>query len=282
MAGRPHARQTKVTHVNDVNVIMDMDINHRYLCILTEDNGATIDFLASHRLLANSFNCDRCNGLCSLIAYAQGSDGIRWKCRPCNFAKSIRTNSFFQGSHLSLPRILDLMYFWSVESPNSIFENEVGANKNTVMDWANFMCDICCNWGRDNPATSGGLDDDGQPIVVQVDETKYFHRKYTRGEWHEGHWVFEAVDTQNPHIVFLIEIRDRRARTVLPIIQDHVAMGSMIHSDQWSEYNNITNLPNGYGHMTVNHQHFLWIHKPKYIHRSLKAFGHMPRKKSSE
>ena len=149
-----------------------------------------------------------------------------------------------------------LMYFRSVESPNSMVENEVGGNKNTVVDWANFMRDICCNWVRDNPATLGGVDDNGQPIVVQIDETKYFHRKYARREWHEGHWVVGGVDTQNPHNAFLTEVPDRWARTLLPIIQNHVEMGSMIHTDQWSAYNTIANLPEGYGHQMVNHRHF--------------------------
>ena len=42
--------------------------------------------------------------------------------------------------------------------------------------------------GGPEPPRLGGLDPvTMEPIVVEVDETKYFQRKYARGQWHEGH-----------------------------------------------------------------------------------------------
>lgn len=108
-------------------------------------------------------------------------------------------------------------------------------------------------WVNNHPIVIGGLNPDGTPRVVEIDETKYFHRKYARGAWHEGHWVLGAIEQGNPHNAFLVEIPDRRAITLLPIISEHVDLGTMIHTDQWSSYNNTANLPQGYGHMTVNH-----------------------------
>ena len=51
-----------------------------------------------------------------------------------------------------------------------------------------------------------------------------------------------------------MEIVDQRdAATLLPIIQAHVANGSIVHSDQWAAYNQVASLLNVAAHQTVNH-----------------------------
>lgn len=50
---------------------------------------------------------------------------------------------------------------------------------------------------------------------------------------------------------FLVQTRD--AATLLPIIQSHVAPGTVIHSDQWRAYSQIALLPSVSAHRTVNH-----------------------------
>jgi hypothetical protein len=46
--------------------------------------------------------------------------------------------------------------------------------------------------------------------------------------------------------------RDRK--TLLPLIQRHVAEGSEIHMDCWADYNGLSEL--GYKHLTVNYEQF--------------------------
>ena len=40
---------------------------------------------------------------------------------------------------------------------------------------------------------------------------------------------------------------------LLPIINSHVAPGTIIHSDEWRAYNHVSTLPNVCSHATVNH-----------------------------
>ena len=47
------------------------------------------------------------------------------------------------------------------------------------------------------------------------------------------------------------QIADREANSLLPIIVDNVAPGSIIHTDGWKGYSNLSEL--GYKHITVNH-----------------------------
>ena len=46
---------------------------------------------------------------------------------------------------------------------------------------------------------------------------------------------------------------DRTAQTLLPLIQQHVQPGTVVHSDQWSAYSTGARLPNVGSHATVNH-----------------------------
>lgn len=67
-------------------------------------------------------------------------------------------------------------------------------------------------------------------------------------------WVFGLVDTSFvPALGYMNIVSQRDAATLLPIIQAHVAPGSVIHSDQWAAYNRVGSLPNVSTHSTVNH-----------------------------
>ena len=57
----------------------------------------------------------------------------------------------------------------------------------------------------DNPAEIGGMDFDGNQLVVEIDESKFFHRKYHRGQWCPGHWVFGGVERGTGRC-FLVEV----------------------------------------------------------------------------
>ena len=41
--------------------------------------------------------------------------------------------------------------------------------------------------------------DAGEPIVVEIDESKFFHGKYHQGQWREGHWVFGGIECNSGH-----------------------------------------------------------------------------------
>ena len=53
-------------------------------------------------------------------------------------------------------------------------------------------------------------------------------------------------------------VPNRQAATLLPIINAHVAPGTIIHSDQWNSYSQVGTLSNVSSHATVNHSlHFV-------------------------
>ena len=67
-------------------------------------------------------------------------------------------------------------------------------------------------------------------------------------------WVFGMVDTtHNPALGYMEAVPTRDANTLLPIIQAHVAPGTIIHSDEWRAYSQVARLPSVASHGTVNH-----------------------------
>uniref|UniRef100_A0A0L8GYE4 ISXO2-like transposase domain-containing protein n=1 Tax=Octopus bimaculoides TaxID=37653 RepID=A0A0L8GYE4_OCTBM len=118
--------------------------------------------------------------------------------------------------------------------------DECSLSHTSVVDWSNFCCKVCDEWLWQNPVEIGGVDNNGQPLVVEIDESKFFHRKYHRRLWIPGHWVFGE-------------------RTLLELIQRWILPGTHIISDRWASYANITNLGGcTYTHeVTVHGDHFV-------------------------
>ena len=64
--------------------------------------------------------------------------------------------------------------------------------------------------------------------------------------------MFGMVDTHSPALGFMQLDAKRDAATLLPIIHNHIAPGTIIHSDQAAMYNWVRSLPGVASHSTVN------------------------------
>jgi len=94
-----------------------------------------------------------------------------------------------------------------------------------------------------------GTADNGKAIVVETDESKYFHRKYHREQWREGHSAGWSGGWEN---VFLWKFR------IAPLqqhIQDYILPGRHIVSDGSLAYANIDAIRDEiYTHSVIIHQ----------------------------
>ena len=62
------------------------------------------------------------------------------------------------------------------------------------------------------------------------------------------------IDVSHTPALGYMEVVPRHdAATLLPIIQQHLHPGSVVHSDEWAAYNQVQHLPNVSQHCTVNH-----------------------------
>lgn len=225
------------------------------------DDFSMLQWAARRKLIRNSVTCTTCNQPAALNRYTQGTDGYRWRCSAHNFTHSVRSGSFFANSRLPIRKIIRFMYLWCHDLPQDfiMFELDMGEDsRHTVVDWANFMRDVCQEHLIRNPQEIGGFNDTGEPVIVEIDESLFFHRKYHRGAHHPGHWVFGGVERTTGRC-FMMEVPDRRRETLEPIIERFILPGSHIISDGWPAYAHVENIRGGiYMHDVVVHErHFV-------------------------
>ena len=149
-------------------------------------------------------NCPKCFALCNFVT----KDGsFCWRCtkRGCQLVVSLREGSFFSGSHLKISQILEIIYWWSRNSTVDQVFQETGITKVTIVDWFNFIRDVCTQFFLDHPIQIGGVGS-----IVEIDESKFGRRKYNRGRCIDGHWVFGGVErgTGNAFMVEVLKLKE--------------------------------------------------------------------------
>jgi len=89
-----------------------------------------------------------------------------------------------------------------------------------------------------------------QGHIIEIDESKFGKRKYNRGHAVEGIWVLGMVDRVTRKI-YLCQVEKRNTETLQEAIQSHVHEDSIIYTDGWRGYNQVSTICND--HKTVNH-----------------------------
>eukprot|EP00731_Ephydatia_muelleri_P021868 Em0014g459a len=113
--------------------------------------------------------------------FAQDNPGWRCPNKCCRKVKSIRHDSWFSQSHLTLEQILEVTFLWTEDMPGETARKWIETEK------------------------IGGV---GK--VVEIDESKFGKRKYNRGRRREGQWVLGESEESKVQCV------ERLLRSKLP------------------------------------------------------------------
>ena len=191
-------------------------------------------------------------------------DRRMWRCPSHKGTKlSIRHGSIFQQSHLSLPQLLRLLFYWALNIPVKTACELTSIARQSVGPWYRAIRMICGDViNHLHPAPLLG----GPGVIVQIDESVISKPKNNRGRRRRPTWMFGAYCPAQ-RLGFAEIVPNRTAFTLLPIILRTIAPGSMIHSDMWAAYRRIRFLHGNagqafgvmrvrrlYNHQTVNHR----------------------------
>uniref|UniRef100_A0A6P7GP23 Uncharacterized protein LOC114340417 n=1 Tax=Diabrotica virgifera virgifera TaxID=50390 RepID=A0A6P7GP23_DIAVI len=159
------------------------------------DNFNALVWCAMRLIIKNSILCNICIISKNLIKRNSLSDGYIWKCNGCGQRTSvIRDGSFFSKSLLPLKKMIIIIYGFANDFPQTQIKIESGVGSPTIVDWCNFCREVCTRYLQEHPVEIGGFDENGEPITVEIDESYFSPRKYNRGAYRPGRWIFGAVE----------------------------------------------------------------------------------------
>ena len=263
----------------DITIGYEFTLSDLFRIIRTPE--ILITFLFANHLIAKKSFCQICIST-EMELCTDNSKELKkyWKCPRCNAKLSLLSNSFFAKAHLKITEIFHILYQWSSNINATTCSQAVGVSYMTVVQWYQFIREICSLKLIDNNKPLGG-----PGIIVQIDECQLVKAKNNKGRLYWLYknakesdpdnflvaklemqqdiqncpgWIFGIRDTvtKRTHIEF---VNKRDGKTLIPIIENHVLPGSIIQHDCWGAYNGFNRMPfpQPYLHHSVNHsKHF--------------------------
>ena len=219
---------------------------------VTQTEDAARQFLFQKGILQSALRCPSCSSPMVLTSCSDTKSPDKWihKCRPCKKFKSIRSFSYLDHSNISFVTFIQLIFLFASKNLTSVdIAAYTGVSRRSVMEWRSTVGEAVSNWIYNNPLAIGGPGE-----IVEIDECMFGKRKYNWGALREGAWVLGGVCRSTGHCFLIPCPGNRRSADVLiPLIQRNVLPGSIVHTDQWAAYNQLTFTATGYTHLTVNH-----------------------------
>ncbi|XP_077967707.1 uncharacterized protein LOC144421954 [Styela clava] len=222
------------------------------------DERACIEFLRYRGLLATRMKCAKCETeMKEENTKSAKQDSCRWRCQKknCRTTTTIRKGSFFENSKAELTKLVTTMYFWADDVTQETMAKESELSKRTMVDWCNFIREVCSEDLIGRKKKIGGMDH-----VVAIDETHLARRKpATNGQGRpvKAMWLFGGIDlTTKELFVEIIPPEVGSTKEMMEqLIVNHIADGTTIWSDMFLSYNDIENLGRGYTHRAINHSY---------------------------
>ena len=215
---------------------------------------SVVSALRQNGLLALSMQCASCQESIKERVKNTG-DGTMFYCNrsTCRSAKSIRHESFFARSKLSLCDAMLFLHLWSKGYNEKLIINDFPFSNPTVVDWSQYCRDICLyHFETDNHVIGG------PGIIVEIDETMAVKRKYNRGRMLKAGWLFGGIERRDDGIYrcFMRLVYDRSGPHLCHLIREHIAPGTHIISDGWLAYSQLG---------TMGYQHGVVIHEDNFV-----------------
>ena len=82
--------------------------------------------------------------------------------------------------NINLSEAIKVVYWWSVKSTITQVRRETSLTNATLVDYFQFLREICATVVIQNREPIGGYDENGERKIVEIDESKFGRMKYNR------------------------------------------------------------------------------------------------------
>lgn len=229
--------------------------NEKYINSLFDmDKLSIIEWFAKRELMKNEMLCLDCHSEMKLSKKSSAKLGYVWICKnPCRKTLSVTHGSYFKNIHIPIKDYLLFIYKWSRNTLLIDIQYELGICRNTTIEMAKDMREICAIKMLDEVQSLGGYDENGQSKICEMDESMWGNRKYNVGRIHNAHWVVGIIERGSNKSI-LVPVENRNTTTLVEIILKYILPGTIIVTDGWKGYIALGNDP-AYIHKVVIHKY---------------------------
>ncbi|KFD49785.1 hypothetical protein M513_09252 [Trichuris suis] len=232
---------------------------------LIPDERSAIALLQAKGILHQQGHCDCGEGM-SLSLKGRPA---RWRCRRprCGKQVSLRAGTWLEGTRLEFSKVVRFVHAWRHKyGTTELCKNMLGMTPQAVTKWKSRIREIVALSLLRSPLRIGG-----PGFIVEIDESLFSRTKDHHGRSYPQQWVLGGVCRETGQWL-LVPVEDRTRDTLLPIIRDHVRLGTTIMTDRWRAYNSLSRV--GYTDLQVNHSENFVDPETGATHKGLNGCGH--------
>ncbi|XP_053409293.1 uncharacterized protein LOC123527348 [Mercenaria mercenaria] len=140
---------------------------------ILSDHERLLQYLRDLKIIDGIRNCQQCSKTMKLSKNHAKVDKQEWRCDYCLRVESIRINSIFEKSKLSLRMQMEILYFFATDIQVFEVEKFTDISHVTVIEWYKKLRQLCKLFLEKDPISLGNA----EGSVVEIDESLFGKKK---------------------------------------------------------------------------------------------------------
>ena len=214
-----------------------------------------VEFCRKYNMLPGNEpkNCVNCNRESQVVVCENSRKpnfpyGLR--CRCCNKRNSITTNTWFEGTKLTIQQNIGLIHCWLHGMGIQRTSSELDLSLKTVMDYFGFCRDVCYVICTNSSEPIGGPGKTVELDESYITTSRFNKTSVVRNELKQI-WVFGGIERQSKKY-FIVRVYRRDKDALVNLMKHFILPGSWVNADVWKRYSELQN--EGYIHDLAKHR----------------------------